>query len=213
MNIRKTSIVWRGGSHLSTPPWLPSPIFFVAATSRDLRDSFHGFRSKFNDLSFARRGCRWSGEVLASVSSSCLACWTLSVLLASTCTCLLSPQIERDFKARGDHATDPLVLSGGSGDRSAHLRADLRPPRAAEAAALGLCGVRRRLRDLRVYPLDRVTDPRPIRHEAWRASTGMVVARAIVRDSFEEADSSRIYSMLMLVIGIARCSPRPSAAG
>ena len=34
-------------------------------------------------------------------------------------------------------------------------------------------------------------------------STGMVVARAVVRDSFEEADSSRIYSMLMLVIGIA----------
>lgn len=34
-------------------------------------------------------------------------------------------------------------------------------------------------------------------------ATGMVVARAIVRDSFEEADSSRVYSMLMLVIGIA----------
>lgn len=34
-------------------------------------------------------------------------------------------------------------------------------------------------------------------------STGMVIARAVVRDSFEEADSSRIYSMLMLVIGIA----------
>ena len=34
-------------------------------------------------------------------------------------------------------------------------------------------------------------------------STGMVVARAVVRDTFEEADSSRIYSMLMLVIGIA----------
>ena len=34
-------------------------------------------------------------------------------------------------------------------------------------------------------------------------STGMVIARAIVRDTFEEADSSRIYSMLMLVIGIA----------
>jgi MFS transporter, DHA1 family, multidrug resistance protein len=34
-------------------------------------------------------------------------------------------------------------------------------------------------------------------------STGMVVARAVVRDTFEESDSSRIYSMLMLVIGIA----------
>jgi len=34
-------------------------------------------------------------------------------------------------------------------------------------------------------------------------STGMVIARAVVRDTFEEADSSRIYSMLMLVIGIA----------
>lgn len=34
-------------------------------------------------------------------------------------------------------------------------------------------------------------------------ATGMVIARAVVRDSFEEADSSRIYSMLMLVIGIA----------
>lgn len=34
-------------------------------------------------------------------------------------------------------------------------------------------------------------------------ATGMVVARAVVRDSFEEADSARVYSMLMLVIGIA----------
>lgn len=34
-------------------------------------------------------------------------------------------------------------------------------------------------------------------------STGMVLARAVVRDSFEEADSARIYSMLLLVIGIA----------
>jgi MFS transporter, DHA1 family, multidrug resistance protein len=34
-------------------------------------------------------------------------------------------------------------------------------------------------------------------------ATGMVIARAVVRDSFEEADSSRVYSMLMLVIGIA----------
>jgi DHA1 family bicyclomycin/chloramphenicol resistance-like MFS transporter len=34
-------------------------------------------------------------------------------------------------------------------------------------------------------------------------STGMVIARAVVRDTFEEADSARIYSMLMLVIGIA----------
>ena len=34
-------------------------------------------------------------------------------------------------------------------------------------------------------------------------ATGMVVARAIVRDSFEESESSRVYSMLMLVIGVA----------
>ncbi|SFI66195.1 Bcr/CflA family multidrug efflux MFS transporter [Planctomicrobium piriforme] len=34
-------------------------------------------------------------------------------------------------------------------------------------------------------------------------STGMVVARAVVRDSFEEAESARVYSLLMLVIGIA----------
>jgi DHA1 family bicyclomycin/chloramphenicol resistance-like MFS transporter len=34
-------------------------------------------------------------------------------------------------------------------------------------------------------------------------ATGMVIARAVVRDSFEEADSARIYSLLMLVIGIA----------
>jgi MFS transporter, DHA1 family, multidrug resistance protein len=34
-------------------------------------------------------------------------------------------------------------------------------------------------------------------------ATGMVIARAVVRDSFDEADSSRVYSMLMLVIGIA----------
>lgn len=34
-------------------------------------------------------------------------------------------------------------------------------------------------------------------------ATGMVIARAIVRDCFEEADSARIYSLLMLVISIA----------
>lgn len=34
-------------------------------------------------------------------------------------------------------------------------------------------------------------------------STGMVIARAIVRDSFNEKESARVYSMLMLVIGIA----------
>ncbi len=34
-------------------------------------------------------------------------------------------------------------------------------------------------------------------------ATGMVIARAIVRDSFDETDSARVYSMLMLVIGIA----------
>ena len=34
-------------------------------------------------------------------------------------------------------------------------------------------------------------------------ATGMVIARAVVRDSFEEAESARVYSMLMLVIGIA----------
>jgi len=34
-------------------------------------------------------------------------------------------------------------------------------------------------------------------------ATGMVVARAVVRDSFEEAESARVYSMLMLVIGVA----------
>jgi DHA1 family bicyclomycin/chloramphenicol resistance-like MFS transporter len=34
-------------------------------------------------------------------------------------------------------------------------------------------------------------------------ATGMVVARAVVRDSFEEAESARVYSLLMLVIGVA----------
>jgi DHA1 family bicyclomycin/chloramphenicol resistance-like MFS transporter len=34
-------------------------------------------------------------------------------------------------------------------------------------------------------------------------ATGMVIARAVVRDVYEEADSARVYSMLMLVIGIA----------
>jgi MFS transporter, DHA1 family, multidrug resistance protein len=34
-------------------------------------------------------------------------------------------------------------------------------------------------------------------------ATGMVIARAVVRDSFEETESARIYSLLMLVIGIA----------
>ncbi len=34
-------------------------------------------------------------------------------------------------------------------------------------------------------------------------ATGMVVARAVVRDSFNESQSARVYSLLMLVIGIA----------
>lgn len=34
-------------------------------------------------------------------------------------------------------------------------------------------------------------------------ATGMVVARAVVRDTYEEAESARVYSMLMLVIGVA----------
>ncbi|WP_437228525.1 multidrug effflux MFS transporter [Planctomicrobium sp. SH661] len=34
-------------------------------------------------------------------------------------------------------------------------------------------------------------------------ATGMVIARAVVRDCFEEKDSAKIYSMLMLVISIA----------
>lgn len=34
-------------------------------------------------------------------------------------------------------------------------------------------------------------------------STGMVVARAVVRDVYEEGESARVYSMLMLVIGVA----------
>ncbi|WP_437188171.1 multidrug effflux MFS transporter [Planctomicrobium sp. SH668] len=34
-------------------------------------------------------------------------------------------------------------------------------------------------------------------------STGMVITRAVVRDCFEERDSARVYSMLMLVIGVA----------
>ncbi|OJW14698.1 MAG: MFS transporter [Planctomycetales bacterium 71-10] len=34
-------------------------------------------------------------------------------------------------------------------------------------------------------------------------ATGMVVARAVVRDTYEEAESARVYSLLMLVIGVA----------
>ncbi len=34
-------------------------------------------------------------------------------------------------------------------------------------------------------------------------ATGMVVARAVVRDTFNESESARVYSLLMLVIGVA----------
>lgn len=113
------------------------------------------------------------------------------------------PQIERDFQAHGGAMQLTLsfflaglalgqLVCGPISDRFGR-RKPLLVGSAAFAAASAACAFTRSIEGL-IFA-------RFIMGLA--GSTGMVIARAVVRDSFEEADSSRIYSMLMLVIGIA----------
>ncbi len=112
------------------------------------------------------------------------------------------PRIEHDLSAERCDAVDTVTVPGRPGDRSTHLRPDFRSGRPPCALALWFGGVRHRVLDVCVRPLDRGPDPGAFRHGPGRLDRHGD-RRAVVRDSFEEADSSRIYSMLMLVIGIA----------
>jgi DHA1 family bicyclomycin/chloramphenicol resistance-like MFS transporter len=113
------------------------------------------------------------------------------------------PQIERDLGARGGamQLTLSLFLAGLAvgqlicGPISDHLgrRRPLLFGSAAFAVACVACGSARSIESLILARFVM----------GLAGATGMVIARAVVRDCFEEADSSRIYSMLMLVIGIA----------
>lgn len=113
------------------------------------------------------------------------------------------PQIERDFKVQGGVMQWTLsfflaglaigqLICGPISDRYGR-RKPLLWGCAAFAVASVTCAF---TRSIEALILARFV-------MGLAGSTGMVVARAVVRDSFEEADSARVYSMLMLVIGIA----------
>jgi DHA1 family bicyclomycin/chloramphenicol resistance-like MFS transporter len=113
------------------------------------------------------------------------------------------PQIERDLKAQGGgmQLTLSLFLAGLAigqlicgpiSDRVGRRR----PLLYGSAAFAVSCVVCAFARSIEALILARFV-------MGLAGATGMVIARAVVRDSFEEAESSRIYSMLMLVIGIA----------
>ena len=113
------------------------------------------------------------------------------------------PRIERDLHARPGAMQLTLALflaglalgqlvAGPISDRVGRRR-PLLYGAAAFAVASALCAF---ARSIEMLILARFV-------MGLAGATGMVIARAVVRDSFEEADSARIYSMLMLVIGIA----------
>jgi MFS transporter, DHA1 family, multidrug resistance protein len=113
------------------------------------------------------------------------------------------PRIERDLKAQGGDMQLTLsfflaglavgqLVCGPISDRVGR-RKPLLFGSVAFAAACIVCAFARSIEALIISRFVM----------GLAGATGMVIARAVVRDCFEEADSSRIYSMLMLVIGIA----------
>jgi len=113
------------------------------------------------------------------------------------------PQIERDMKARGGAMQLTLsvflaglavgqLICGPISDRFGRRR----PLLIGSAAFAVSCVICAFARSIEALILARFL-------MGLAGATGMVIARAVVRDSFEEADSARIYSMLMLVISIA----------
>jgi DHA1 family bicyclomycin/chloramphenicol resistance-like MFS transporter len=113
------------------------------------------------------------------------------------------PQIERDLKAPA--GTVPLTLSlflaglavgqlvcGPISDRLGRRR-PLLVGCAGFAVAAVLCGLARSIEELIASRF----------LMGMAGAAGLVIARAVVRDRFNEHESARIFSMMMLVVGVA----------